>query len=181
MIQQSMTGSPSQGPRSAIEWLEPSAQPHVDALAADQHAGRLGAGVAIAICALIAWVGWLIDPNAGWMAGVAGMPATALIAWQLAAGSIGATFGAAAGRAFGLTIGTILLTDAFVVTAIAVGGTAGAGGDVLLGALQSVGIAVYLYVIGALVVGIPVSVIVVPAAFVWVFIVRWLASHGWAR
>ncbi len=183
MIPQSTAGRSAQPSSPTIQWLELPARPPMELPPTDRHASRLGAAVAVGICIFITWAGWLISPSDGFVVGLLGRPGTAFLAWRAAPASIEATAVAALSRAIGLTIGTILVADALAVWAIALAGLAspGSSGDLLIRLGQTVGVSVLLFVAGALVIGIPISVIVVPAALVWVLSGRWLATRGWAR
>ncbi len=106
---------------------------------------------------------------------------------------IAATRGGAVAVAIGLAVGTILVTDALVVAGIFVaagldaagsmapGGPAISAVDLVGGIIGAASMGIFLFVIGAIVVGIPISVVVLPAAFIWAAAVRLLARHGWAR
>jgi hypothetical protein len=142
-------------------------------------ASVVGAAVAAAICLVIAAVGWLIAPE-GWVLGIAGLPATTFFAWKLGPGVADADRSGAAARAFGLTVATILVSDALVVVLLIGAAAVGMAGfglgvtatDALTIILAALGEGIFVYLIGAVVVGIPVSVVVFPAALVWAAIVR---------
>jgi hypothetical protein len=153
----------------------------VDAVAHDPSAAPVGAALAIAICLVIAAVGWLVTP-VGWIPGLVGLPATAFLAWRLGPGVVAATGRRAVSRAGLLAVGTIVLTDALVVIVSVVGvvvssfdSVSNDGGatfvTVLVGGFVD---GVFAFLIGAVLVGIPVAVVVVPAALVWVALVRYL-------
>jgi hypothetical protein len=165
---------------------EPSA---IDAIAPTHsdthvHAAAIAACVAAIQCVGIAIAGWQIAPE-GWVAGIVGLPSTTFLAWRMGPGVAAAGRDGAVGRAVGLSIATILLTDALVVAILLLGSGAGftgswigpGTGDPLTAIVNGVGLGIVLYFYGALIVGIPAAVIVVPAALVWAAIVRRLVRH----
>ena len=148
-----------------------------------RRASRIGAGVAVAICIVIAAVGWLIAPE-GWILGLVGLPVTTFLAWRMAPGVVAADRQEAVARAFGLTIATIVMADALVVALMmgaAVLGLAGTGmspaTDAVTGIIEVVGFGVIAFFFGAVIVGIPVVIVVVPAAPVWAAAVRQLVRR----
>ncbi len=162
------------------------AQPTQAEVAVDRHrASAIGAVVSIAICIVIAAVGWLMAPE-GWVLGVAGLPATTFLAWRMGPSVVAASTGRdVVNRAVLLSAGAIVLTDALViiisigsvvvssVDSVSIDGGASAVA-VLAGGLA---FGVFAFLLGALIVGIPVAIVVVPAALVWAAVVRRLVRR----
>ena len=73
--------------------------------------------MAAAICVVIAAIGWQIAPE-GWVLGIVGLPATTFLAWKMSPGVVAADRQGAVARAIGLTVATILITDALVVAVL---------------------------------------------------------------
>ena len=144
-----------------------------------RNASVIGAAVAAAICILIAAIGWQIAPE-GWVLGIVGLPATTFLAWKMSPGVVVADRQGAVARAVGLTIATILITDALVIAVLIGSAAFGMPGfglgvsatDALTVVLSALGEGILFGLIGAVVIGIPVSVVVFPAALVWAGIVR---------
>ena len=80
-------------------------------------ASVVGAAVAAAICVVIAAIGWQIAPE-GWVLGIVGLPATTFLAWKMSPGVVAADRQGAVARAIGLTVATILITDALVIAVL---------------------------------------------------------------
>ena len=190
--QPTLTAPAAPGGRAAsavpatVHWLAPSAQP-TDVPAA---APLLGAGVAALLCAAIAWLGWLVDLPGGWMVGLLGLPGSTVLAWKLAPRVISADRGGAFGVAVGLAIGSILVADAIVVaffvagsaagimTGVSIDGTPSPFAEAIGGLAGLALLGIVVFVVGALSVGMLVSVIAVPAALIWAALVRWLAGRA---
>jgi hypothetical protein len=149
--------------------------------------------VAAAICAIIAVGGWLQSPPGGAIIGAIGFPGTTMLAWRMGPHVVAATRRGAVAVAGELAVGSILVADALVVGIVLLGAAVGGAGsmtiqggavstvDLVGGLFAGAAVGIFYFVVGAIVVGIPVAVIVVPAALAWAVIVRWLAGHGWAR
>ena len=135
--------------------------------------------MAAAICILIAAIGWQIAPE-GWVLGIVGLPATTFLAWKMSPGVVAADRQGAVARAIGLTVATILITDALVIAVLMGAAALGVAGfglgvsatDALTVVMSALGEGILFGLIGAVVIGIPVSVVVFPAALVWAGIVR---------
>jgi len=150
-----------------------------------RNASVVGAAVAAAICVVIAAIGWQIAPE-GWVVGIVGLPATTFLAWKMSPGVVAADRQGAVARAIGLTVATILITDALVIAGLI--GTAALGmpgfglgvsaTDALTVVISALGEGVLFGLIGAVVIGIPVSVVVFPAALVWATLVRRLVRRS---
>ena len=193
MIRSSLTDQPTERPGATLAWSASSARPAAIQVATHPGTAGLGAIVAGAICAVIAAGGWVVAPPIGWIVGAIGFPGTTMLAWWMSPHAVAATRHGAVGVAAELAVGSILIADALVVgiglLAAAVGSVATmtvGGGSVsaadLVGAMVGgVSIGILYFLIGALAVGIPVAVIVVPAALTWAVVVRWLTGRGWAR
>lgn len=142
-------------------------------------ASRLGAIVAAAICILIAAIGWQIAPE-GWVLGIVGLPATTFLAWKMGPGVVAADRQGAVARACGLTVATILISDALAVVVLIGAAALGMPGfglgftatDALTVVVAALAEGILFGLIGAVVIGIPVSVVVFPAALVWAAVVR---------
>jgi hypothetical protein len=193
VIRSSLTDQPVDRPSPAVHWTTPADRPDAISFATHPGAARLGAIVASAICVVIAVGGWLQAPPMGVIVGAIGFPGTTMLAWRMGPHAVAATRGGAVAVAGELAVGSILLADALVVGIVLLGAAVGGGGSMtidgdaasavdLVGGLSGgVAIAIFYFVVGAIVIGIPVGVIVVPAALVWAVIVRWLAGRGLAR
>jgi hypothetical protein len=149
------------------------------------HARMIAAGVAGAICLAIAGLGWLMAPE-GWVLGLVGLPGTTLLAWRMGRPVAASTRSGAVGIALGLSVGTILLADALVVGLIVISASIGGfdsltvdgGATFLATLLGGAAFGLFMFVIGAIVVGIPVAVVVVPAALIWAALVRFLVRRA---
>ncbi len=154
---------------------------------------RLGAIVAAAICGVIAIGGWIVQPDGSQMVGLLGLPAATILGYRLAGRVIAADRQGAAVVGGGFAIGTVLVTDALVVIAM-VGESVVDSADRLAGhdlielvadlatdLVTAIAAALFLYLMGALIVGLPVLLVTVPAAMVWAILVRFLAGRGLAR
>jgi hypothetical protein len=193
MIRSTLTEQGTTPPRSTVDWLVPPALAEVAPVRTYPRAARLGAAVAAAICVTIALGGWLLAPPSGWVVGAIGCPGTTVLAWRMAPKVIAATRGGAFAMAVALAIGAILVADALVVGGILVGaaveavrsssldGAAISAVGLVGGMVGGAAMGIFLFLVGAIVVGIPVSVIVMPAALIWAAVVRHLAGRGWAR
>ena len=126
-------------------------------------ASVVGAAVAAAICILIAAIGWQIAPE-GWVIGIVGLPATTFLAWKMSPGVVAADRQGAVARAIGLTGAAALGVAGF--------GLGVSATDALTVVMSALGEGILFGLIGAVVIGIPVSVVVFPAALVWAGIVR---------
>jgi hypothetical protein len=148
------------------------------------HARVIAAGVAGAICVAIAGLGWVMAPE-GWVVGVVGLPGTMFLAWRMGEHIATSTRSGAVGVALGLSVATILLADALVVGLIVIAASVGAvgsltvdGGATFLATLfGGAAFGLFMFVIGAIVVGIPVAIVVVPAALIWAALVRFLVGR----
>jgi len=157
-----------------------SVRPTVDR----RHASVVGAAVAGAICLVIATVGWQVAPE-GWVLGIVGLPATTFLAWRMGPGIVAADRQGALARAVGLTVGTILLSDALVVVGLMAAAAVGAPGfglgiaasDVVTVLVTALAEGILFGMIGAVLIGIPVSVVVFPAALMWATLVRRLVRR----
>jgi hypothetical protein len=149
------------------------------------HARMIAAGVAGAICLAIAGLGWLLAPE-GWVLGLVGLPGTTLLAWRMGGHLTTSTRSGAAGVALGLSVGTILITDALVVGLIVISASVGAfaslttdGGATFLATFFGGAVfGLFMFVLGAIVVGIPAAIVVVPAALIWAALVRFLVGRA---
>jgi hypothetical protein len=152
---------------------------------AHPHVQPIAAGVAAAICVAIAGLGWAMVPE-GWVLGVVGLPGTTFLAWRMGRTVATSTRSGAVGVALGLSVGTILMADALVVglivIAASIGGfdslTVDGGATFLATLLGGAAFGLFMLVIGAFVVGIPVAVVVVPAALIWAALVRFLVGRA---
>jgi hypothetical protein len=177
-----------------VDWQAPT----IAEFATDRahpRAPMIAAGVAAAICLIIAGLGWLMAPEGralgwfpvpvGWVIGVVGLPGTTFLAWRMGARVATATRPGAAGIAFGLAVGTILVADALVVALAVVSASIGSldswsidGGATFLATLfGGIVFGLFLFMIGAILVGIPVAIVVVPAALIWAALVRFLVGR----
>jgi hypothetical protein len=193
MIRSSLTDRPVDRPSPAVHWTTRPARPDAISLATHPGAARLGAIVAAAICVVIAVGGWLQAPPMGAIVGAIGFPGTTTLAWRMGPHVVAARRRGAVALAGELAVGSILLADALVVGIVLLGAAVGGGGSMtidgsaasavdLVGGLSAgAAVGIFYFVVGAIVIGIPVAVIVVPAALAWAEIVRWLAGRGWAR
>lgn len=156
-------------------------------------ATRLGAAVAVTICAVIAALGWLEAPPAGSIVGLIGLPGASILAWRIAPRVLETSGRGAVAVALRLVVSSILIADAIVSVAIAAAmmldGTAtvfvGGGQTALPGIFTALftgtALAIFLFILGAFFVGLLALIYVVPIALLWAGVVRWLAGHGWAR
>jgi hypothetical protein len=138
-------------------------------------------------------VGWLLAAPEGWIVGVIGLPGTTALAWRIAPRVIDATRRGAVARALGLAVGSVMITDALVSIVMAAAETLGGistlsadGRELTLPAIATAGLtalalAIFLFLVGAVFVGLVVLASVVPLAFIWAGLVRLLAGRGWAR
>jgi hypothetical protein len=180
-------------PETQVGWRTLPGPSHAAVLQTHPRAARLGAAIAAVICVFIAWVGWLIAPPTGWIVGAIGFPGAAVLAWKMAPRVIAASRFGAAAEAFVLAIGSIAVADVLVSAFFAAGFIAnGIGAATVDGAsfpllevvtmiLQAAYLAAMVFLLGAIIVGIPVALVVVPAALIWAAFVRLLAGRGWAR
>ena len=158
-----------------------------------RRSARLGAMVAAAICGVIAIGGWIVQPDGSQMVGLLGLPAATILGYRLAGRVIAADRQGAAVVGSGLAIGTVLVTDALVVIAM-VGELLLDSADLLAGRglielaaglatdiATAIATALFLYLMGALIVGVPILLVTVPAAMAWAILVRFLAGRGLAR
>lgn len=143
----------------------------------------VGAVVAAVIALVIAVLGaWLVRD--GWMLGVAGLPGTTVLASMLAPRAVTGERRHAVRTAGRLALYAILLADGlasrFIVAWAAVTTLANGDGpsDVFGIAIGVIGAAAYfvgVFAIGAVFFGLAASVVVLPAALIWVALVRRLA------
>lgn len=145
----------------------------------------LGVVVAAFICAFVIIGGAVVDPPGGWVVGMIGLPTTLVLSWGFAPELIATSRRQAV--AIGLWFGakTILLTDALIVgigiVPAAIAGLPWVVTDhhplswpifLIAGLVALVVLAAVVFAIGAAIVGIPVSFVVLPAALVWAFLLR---------
>jgi hypothetical protein len=141
----------------------------------------VGAIIAAGIAIAVAVVGLWLVPGSGWVLGIAGLPGTTWLAWRLAPRAVRGGVGDAVTVAVELGALAIVVADALVVAVLlawaainALGAPhvtidpSGAIGGVIQVAVSSVA----LMVIGAFIFGIPAAIVVLPAAFLWTFLVR---------
>jgi len=149
-----------------------------------KRASHVGAVVAAAICVAIAALGWQLAPE-GWVLGIAGLPATTYLAWRMGPGVAAATGRNAVNRAVVLSAATIVLSDALVILVLigwvvvdSVDSISIDGGASAIAALVGgLAFGVLAFLIGGIVVGVPVVVVVFPAALVWAAVVRRLVRR----
>jgi hypothetical protein len=139
----------------------------------ERRASLAGAGIAAAICLLIAVIGWAIQPDTGWIIGVVGLPMVTILAWRSAPAVVAASTRTKVARhAVGLAVRTIVLTDVVITGLIAllflVSSVGQGSGESMVWAL----VVVFYGLVAIPVAGIPLLVIVVPAALVWAALVR---------
>jgi hypothetical protein len=167
-----------------VDWPAATA-PGVTAVTANPRAPLIAAGIAAGICLAIAGLGWVIAPE-GWVLGVVGFPGTTFLAWRMGARVATATRAGAAGIALGLTVETILIADALVVVLVVISSSIGSfdsltvdGGATFLATLFGGAVfGLFMFLIGAVVVGIPVALVVVPAALIWAALVRYFVGRA---
>ena len=144
----------------------------------------VGAIVAATISITIASIGWLLVPDVGWILGIAGLPGTTVLAWRLAPRAVMGDTKRAIRVAGDLALFSILVADGLITCVLIVwtvmgaltSGEPTAPADILIGA---VGLALYfigIFAIGAVFYGLAASVVVLPAALIWVAIVRRIAG-----
>jgi hypothetical protein len=179
-------------PTALVSWELPPSRSAARSLETHPGGPEVGAIVAVAICLTIAAVGWLLAPPAGWIVGAMGLPAATILGWWMAPSVIDATRRGAWALAGELAIGSILVTDALVAAVIMFGVVVGSAGAMSVAgvgvslldlvAVTGSGAAMWMLivVIGAILVATPLLIVVLPAAVIWTFCVRWLAGHGWA-
>jgi hypothetical protein len=145
----------------------------------------IGAIVAAAIALAIAVVGLALVPGSGWVFGIAGLPGTTWLAWRLAPRAVQGGISDGALAALELGILSILVADALVVAVVLGWDSVSAAGSppasidlsAMVGAAIQVAFAfVPIALIGAFIVGIPAAIVVIPAAFLWTFVIRILGS-----
>ena len=153
----------------------------------------LGGLVAAVMCMVFAFAGWLIAPPTGWIIGVVGIPGTTFLAWRMAPRVIHASGTRVLAIAGGLAIGSIFIADSIVSIVVATasivsetGHVLADGGEVTLPGFITAGVvafafSIFLFIVGAVVVGVFALVSVVPAALIWAVTVRRLAERSWAR
>lgn len=146
----------------------------------------IGAIVAAALALAIAVVGLALVPGSGWVFGIAGLPGTTWLAWRLAPRAVEGGISDGALAALELGILSILVADALVVAVllgweiVSAAGSPAASVDLttMVGAAIQVAFAfVPIALIGAIIVGIPAAIVVIPAAFLWTFLMRILGSR----
>lgn len=152
---------------------------------------RLGALVAAAICGVIAIGGWIVQSDGGMTFGLFGLPAATVLGYRLAGRVVAADRRGAAVVGGGLAIGTILVTDALVIIAMVVESMADsvdrlAGSDVVAFGTRlatdfvtAIPSALFFYLVGAVIVGVPALLLTVPAAMVWAILVASSRATGW--
>jgi hypothetical protein len=167
-------------------------------------ASRVGAAVAALICVTLAVYAALTQPTGGtafggdWgIAGLGGLftvsalglPGATFMAWQLAPRIVVANRSRVLGIAGVMTVGTIAISDALVSTWFAISILVQALAHPATGApwVVAAGLAmvvfqalvggIFVFVVGLLVVGVPVLGIVLPSALVWALVVRQLAGR----
>ena len=180
-------------PAPLVTWEPPASRSAARSLVTHPGGPKVGAIVSVALCLTIAAVGWLLAPPVGWIVGAMGLPAATVLGWWMAPSVIDATSRGALTLAAELGIYSILVTGVAVASLIMFGvvlGSAGAisvagSGVSVLDIVAAIGGGASMWmpivVIGAIFVAIPVAFVVLPAALIWTFTVRWLAGHGWAR
>lgn len=145
----------------------------------------VGSLIAVAISIVIAAGGLLIDTRTGWIAGLLGMPVVAVLGWRMSDEMAAATGRHVLAVALWFGARTILVAAA-IVAAVLVIGTAAYGvswvvdGHPLIdvplylvaGAIVLIALGAVYYLCGLALIGLPMLVLVLPAAMVWGFVLR---------
>jgi hypothetical protein len=170
-----MTSLPESGDRhDPIVWAEiPLPRPSAAEDALDpRRASVIGAAVAACICFVVAAAGEIVGIPGGWLLGIGGLPATTFLASRMGPRVVAASTEGALAHAVVLGIETIILSDLLVAIVLAIASLQESWiGGALVGGML-------VFIIGAIFVGLPVTVIVLPAAFIWAVIVRFIVGRS---
>jgi hypothetical protein len=141
-------------------------------VAEERRASGVGVGIAGGICLLIAVAGWALQRDTGWTVGALGLPATTLFAWRMAPRVVAATPSRSRWLAFGLAVRVIVLTDVVITGLFAVLFLVSSFGQSSGESIVWVAIVLFYGLIALPVVGIPLLIIVLPAALLWAALLR---------
>jgi hypothetical protein len=163
------------------------------ATASMRDASRLGAMCAALICALVAALGFLMNPPTGWLLGIAGLPASTFVAWRLAPSVVTAGRWSALGLASLMAAATYVLSDLVISIGIVVWAMISAVLSALVhpGQPSLPGFAellvaivpgvIFLFVVGAAIFATTAIPTVLVAALVWVVAVRLIGDRRFHR
>jgi hypothetical protein len=154
----------------------------------------VGAVVALAVSSTIAMVGLLLDPVVGFVIGAVGVPVAVTLGWRMAPEAAAASGLRILAVPLWLGARTILLADAIIVGVVTPFGAAWGLPWVvtdhepiswplyLVGGCLALGVIVIaIYLCGLAFVGLPVMVLVMPAAIIWAALLKAIMQHGTGR